>query len=326
MKVLIVCSGNAPNFSFEIHQAFVYDQVNAISKAYPECSFSYYFIKGKGILGYLRNLINIKKQLKNEKVDLIHAHYALSGLLANLQRSIPVVTTYHGSDINNLFSFLLSKFAVGLSYYNIFVSKKLFLKAKTKNNYSIIPCGVDLNIFKVVDKKFARFKMNLKLNSKYILFSGSFENEIKNYQLAKLAVEELKKKQVDVELIELKGYNREEVNLLINAVECVIVTSFKESGPLIVKEAMSVNKCVVSVDVGDVSEVVGETEGYYVSSYSPGEFASGISNALNFSENSGCTNGNGRIIELGLDSGTVAKEIMQVYEYVLHRKLPNTIF
>ena len=30
MKILIVCSGNAKEFTFEIHQAFVYEQAEAI--------------------------------------------------------------------------------------------------------------------------------------------------------------------------------------------------------------------------------------------------------------------------------------------------------
>jgi hypothetical protein len=31
--------------------------------------------------------------------DLIHAHFGLSGLFANLQFLKPVVTTFHGSDV-----------------------------------------------------------------------------------------------------------------------------------------------------------------------------------------------------------------------------------
>ena len=52
MRVLIVCSGNAKNFSFQINQAFIYDQVETIKKIDPTIEFGYFFIKGKGRKGY----------------------------------------------------------------------------------------------------------------------------------------------------------------------------------------------------------------------------------------------------------------------------------
>ena len=56
MKVLIVCSGNAQNFSFEINQAFIYDQVSALTRLNDSIEFDYFFIKGQGPKGYLKNL------------------------------------------------------------------------------------------------------------------------------------------------------------------------------------------------------------------------------------------------------------------------------
>lgn len=56
-------------------------------------------LQGKGINGYFKNL-SAQKKIKEFHPDIIHAHYGLSGLFANLQRKVPVVTTYHGSDIN----------------------------------------------------------------------------------------------------------------------------------------------------------------------------------------------------------------------------------
>ena len=47
MKVLIVCSGNVTNFDIKIHQAFIYDQVEAIKKLDRDIGFDYFFIKGK---------------------------------------------------------------------------------------------------------------------------------------------------------------------------------------------------------------------------------------------------------------------------------------
>ena len=151
--------------------------------------------------------------------DIIHAHYGLSGLFANFQRKVPVVITFHGSDINFPKIRPFSLLAARLSHYNIFVSEKLARKARARKKYVIQPCGVDFNTFYPVDKELARKTLSLWPEKKYILFSGSFNNRIKNAGLAKKAIEILSDK---IELIELKGYSREDVNLLFNALLSIV--------------------------------------------------------------------------------------------------------
>jgi len=307
MKVLVVASGNSNTIS-----PFVQDQINALINNGIEVE--YFPIKGQGINGYLKNRKLLIQKIKEISPDLIHAHYGLSGLLANLQRRIPVITTYHGNDINDLFPHILSMFSIFLSRFNIFVSSKLASKAKIRNDYSIISCGVDLNNFQIIDKKESRNKMGLVLNKKYVLFSSAFSNKLKNYPLAAEAIKLLKFRGNNVELTELKGYSREEVNILMNAVDCILVTSHKESGPLVIKEAMAVSKCAISVDVGDVAEIFNNLDGYYLATKSPNDIADKIQSALSFSKH---TKGRQRIIELGLDLETVAKKIIDVYQRVL---------
>ena len=164
MEILIICSGNVENFRLEIHHAFVFDQINAVGKKYPDVKFDYFYIKGKGILGYLKNLEKLKQKLRNEKFDLIHAHYALSSLLANMQVKVPVVTTYHGSDINFWYLNILSSIVNVRSYQSIFVSEKLkdkILIRRNKDKVHIIPCGIDLDLFYPADKQVARNYFNL---------------------------------------------------------------------------------------------------------------------------------------------------------------------
>ena len=77
---------------------FVVEQMAALRG--QACEVTFFGLKGKGMQGYLKNLPALKRTLKEVLPDVIHAHYGLSGLFANLQRQVPVVTTYHGSDIN----------------------------------------------------------------------------------------------------------------------------------------------------------------------------------------------------------------------------------
>ncbi|MDD3320944.1 MAG: glycosyltransferase [Paludibacter sp.] len=314
MKVLIVCSGNSGRIV-----PFIVEQVVALQSKGVETD--YFLVQQKGILGYLKEKKKLLSKIKSFQPDLIHAHYGLSGLLANLQRQIPVVTTYHGSDINNHKVFLFSKLCMMLSAYNIFVSGKNRKKAnltpgpspKGEGNCDLIPCGVDIEPFKPIDKLEARIQLKLDKDKKYVLFAGSFTNEVKNPELAKQSVNLIE----NVELLELKGYSREQVALLMNAVDCVLMTSFTEGSPQFIKEAMACNCPVVSVPVGDVPDVIENIEGCFISTYEPTDVAVRLKLALEFGKR---TEGRNRIVESGLDSETVAKKIIGVYEKVINAK------
>jgi glycosyltransferase involved in cell wall biosynthesis len=299
MKILIVCSGNSGKIS-----PFILDQVEALKKFY-EIKFDFYLIKGHGIIGYLRNLKNLTNKIKQFNPDIIHAHYGLSSLLANLQRKIPVITTYHGSDINNLKNRFFSQIASLLSNSNIFVNE-LHTKVIIGKRKMLVPCGVDSSIFSPNSNKKNNF--NLRHKTSNILFSSNFKRQVKNYPLAKKAMQN-----INANLIELVGFNRKEVSELINIVDCVLLTSFSEGSPQIVKEAMACNIPVVSTDVGDVKWLFGDEPGYYLTSYDPQDVAEKIKLALDFKEKNGRTNGRQRIIDLGLDSETIANKIVNIY-------------
>ena len=121
MKVLIVARKKENGFA-----PFVTEQVDALKKTGVECR--YFPMEQRGLIGYLRRLPAFKKSIHSFNPDIIHAHYGLCGVFANLQRHVPVVTTYHGSDINNRAVRCLSKFAIRLSAFT-FLSPKRALKS-----------------------------------------------------------------------------------------------------------------------------------------------------------------------------------------------------
>jgi glycosyltransferase involved in cell wall biosynthesis len=59
----------------------------------------------------------------------------------------------------------------------------------------------------------------------------------------------------------------------LNASNVLLLTSLTEGSPNIVKEALACDLPVVSVDVGDVSERIRETEGCYLALSEPGDLA-----------------------------------------------------
>lgn len=289
---------------------FVMEQCNALKKA--GVNVFTHKVTGHGPTGYLKEIFKLQRAIKQIHPDLIHAHYGLSGLCANFQRKVPVVTTYHGSDIHSGGWVLkLSRLAMRLSSYNIFVSEQLYRQSEyDKKNACIISCGIDLDTIQPVDRKKA--KEGIGKTHTFVLFASSFSNNVKNPELAKKSMSLLPQ----TELVELKGYNREEVNLLMNAADCLLVTSHREGGPLVVKEAMACGTPIVSVDVGDVKNVIGDTAGCYIAERNPEDIARKIKLALNFKEK---TRGRQRIVNLGLDNDDIAKKIIEVYQQCLRQ-------
>ncbi len=305
MKLLIVCSGNYSQIS-----PFIKEQAEAIEKRGVE--IDYFLIKGKGLIGYLKNLSSLKKTIREFLPEIIHAHYGLSGLLACLQRKVPVVITFHGCDINRIKLRALSYLASCLSRKNIFVSENLLkrLGLKKNNKNFVIPCGVNHKLFFPTPKENARKKLGLEITKKYILFSSGFDNKIKNYQFC---YQTLVKLNNNVELIELSNRTRNEVYFLMYACDLLMMTSFSEGSPQVIKEALISGLPIISTNVGDVKFMIDDVEGCYIIGTSVKDFADRILQMIKLDKK---TEGRERIIASGLDSESIAKKIIEVYSLV----------
>lgn len=298
---------------------FVTEQARSIAKA--GCIVDTYGVVGKGVRGYLSNLRALKRKIREFKPDLIHAHYGLTGLLCTLQRKVPVVTTYHGSDIHSGGWVLrLSKLCIRRSVFNIFVSEGLLEKVyppKVENSM-IIPCGVDMETFFRIPRSEALRNLNgsgivMDEGRHYVVFAGAFANEVKNPALAKESVA-LLAQEYAVELVELKGYTREQVNWLLNAADCLMMTSHREGSPMVVKEAMAAGCPVVSVDVGDVSLRLGGTKGCHIAEKNPSAIAAAVESTI---KSGARTDGRDWILTEECDTECVAKQLLRVYRKVL---------
>ena len=301
MKILIVASYNKGYFA-----PFIVEQVEALHRI--GCETDLFGITGKGISGYVKGLPALKRKIREYNPDIIHAHYGLSGLFANLQRRVPVVTTYHGSDINEKSVLPFSKLSMALSRFNIFVSQRTIDIARPKNHFALIPCGVELNDLQLTDKIVARERMGLDVDKKYVLFSGSFDNPVKNYPLAKATMDLIP----DAGLIELKSFTREQVTLLMCAADAIIMTSFSEGSPQVIKEAMSCGLPVVSVDVGDVGMLLSGVLPSFICARDPERLASSLSDAFGYR-----TNGRDKIVDLCMRNYDVAAKLNHIYNSIV---------
>lgn len=307
MKVLIVAVDKGGHFV-----PFVEEQMHALQA--KGCVVERFGVKGKGVLGYLKCMPALHRKIKQFAPDVIHAHYGFSGLLSNLQFKIPVVTTYHGSDINNPQALRFSKMSMALSDFNVFVSQKTMDIAGVKRKCGLIPCGVDVASFVAVDKEKAKEELHFSQLRKYVLFAGAFDVPVKNAPLAQQAIALLD----NVSLVELKGYTRKEVLLLMQAVDAFLMTSHTEGSPQVVKEAMLCGCPIVSVDVGDVSERIAGVEGCYIAERTPQDLAEKLTKAMNFE---GRTNGRDKLLSEGFDNAQIAEQLLDVYRKVTKKNI-----
>lgn len=302
MRILFICSKNKGWIV-----PFIAEQAESIRNLGHDVEF--FCVEGKGVKGYLKCWAPLKKKINEYKPDIIHAHYGLCGLLANFQRKIPVVTTYPGSDINDSKVRPFSIISIKLSKYNLFMGTRQMDKVKRylNKNSEILRYGIMADNFIPMNKSVARERMGLNQDDKLVIFAGKFANKVKNAELAKQAVAQLDA----VKLMELTGgYTKQEMCYLMNSVDAAIMTSHSEGSPQFIKEVMACGCPIVSVDVGDVAEVVNEVDGCYITDRNPENIASALKKAIFFE---GKTNGRDRILELGLTNEQVAEKLIKIY-------------
>ena len=117
MKILLVCSGN------EGTSTIIKEFASSIIRKGIEVD--YFYVKGRGFYGYLNNLSSLKKKIRQENYDIVHAMFGLCGMLSVLQRVCPVIITFMGCDVNRNDLRVISRLAMKFSSYNIFVDQRL---------------------------------------------------------------------------------------------------------------------------------------------------------------------------------------------------------
>jgi teichuronic acid biosynthesis glycosyltransferase TuaC len=262
--------------------------------------------------------------------DTVHGHYGLWCLISRLQWTTPVVASFLGDDLQGTVKSdgsYSNKAALVVHVSRwlsrrvdavIVKSKSMKEKAHSKGNIFVIPNGVNFEMFRPMDRVDARVQLGWDSERFYILFSNDPEIPVKNFPLATAAIERLQARGISAELVIANGIPHAKVALYMNACNALILPSFVEGSPNVVKEAMACNIPVVASNVGDVLQVIGHTRGCSVCAFDPEAFADGLEEALRHTEPT-----TGRADIAHLEISVVAKQVIEIYELIRRKRIKS---
>ena len=209
--------------------------------------------------------LSIRRIGRSFRPDLVHAHYGtVTAMLCACFSPVPVVITFRGSDLNpvdvgggarGVVGRLLSQCAILRAARVICVSANLKDRLWWgTERVVVIPDGIDLGIFHPRARDEARRQLGWPVEDRIVLFNVG-DPRIKRLDLAQAAFRRAQLVRPDLRLELIDGRQLpDRMALLLNAADCLLLTSDHEGSPNIVKEALACNLPVVSVNVGDVAE------------------------------------------------------------------------
>jgi len=264
MKILHI-TNNYPTKKYPAFGIFVKEQIESLAKKGIDSDV--FFINGRerGKIEYVRSIVKLHHYIKKKSYDVIHCHHCFSGiiyLMSGLFLFNRGVLSYQNSPKNEC----------GQLMYQL--NKILFEKIIFKHmeicdsKVEYVPNGVNTDIFRPIDKKYAKKVVGLCEDKRYVLFMDSYNlRRQKRVDRFKKVINILREKynHSDVEPIVLTNVKRDLVPFYICSSDLHLITSDFEGSPNSVKECMACGIPVVSTPVGDVKSLIGDVPGCFIS-------------------------------------------------------------
>lgn len=310
---------------------FIQQQIEALRRIDLDVDVLLVKRREEGMCTYAGLPAMLRKAVARFKPDLVHVMYGgiMSWLVSRGVRDRPIVVTFHGSDllgqayerpVRRLLGacgVIASRQAAARCDGIVVVAAHLskYLPENIPSSHiQVIPCGIDLDLFKPNDRALCRERLGWKQDVFHILFQNTGD-PVKRPELASAAVGCLRALGVKAELHWLRGVAYEQVPIWLSASDVFLVTSHHEGSPTIVKEALACNLPIVSVRVGDIPQRIQKIVGCYLSAPDAMELAV---NLQKVQLNSGRIEGRNEAYLVSVDR--CARLLSQFYVQVVGRR------
>jgi glycosyltransferase involved in cell wall biosynthesis len=177
---------------------------------------------------------------------------------------------------------------------------------------SVLPSGVDPRVFAPEPRDDARRKLGWDDTDRVVLFNSGHDVLIKRLDLAKAAFEKARRRVPALRMEILDGKIRPALLPdLMNAADCLLLTSECEGSPTVAQEALACGLPIVSVEVGDIVERLEGVDASTVASPDAATLAIAIQSMVDPPRRS---NGREKIGEFS--SQQIASRLKEIYEEI----------
>jgi len=247
VRVLVV-TNFVPDAGAPQRGRWIEDQVGAVRQLGVEVEL---FAFPPGRQSYLPATRRLRRLLRGERFDLVHAHYGLVGWCARLAGARPLAVSFHGTDVRHPLVGPLSRRLAWRADLVVAVSHGLFAAEGGRPGLpkvpasAVLPCGPDLARFRPLPRPEARRRLGLDPAGRYLLFPANPRRPEKRHDRARRLAEAC-----DAELLTGGSIEPEQMPIWMNAANAVLVTSEHEGFGLVCVEALACDVPVLSTPVG----------------------------------------------------------------------------
>lgn len=320
-KVLIVTSA-WPTPERPTYGIFIQRQVQSVIARGIDCEVL--FVRGnESILAYVvATAMLLGWSLRSRRrYRLVHAH-GEAALPARFYLGAPLLISYLGSDVNGaagvdgtvsrawrLRSGILRMAAHGA---RATITKSARMQTRLppgpRSRNLVLPSGVNRDLFIPQPRAQARAALGWDEHEPVVLFAASPSIPNKRFALAQAACDHAAAKIGTIRLEVADAIPPEQMPRLMNAADCLILTSVAEGSSNVVKEALACNLPVVATAAGDAPELLAGVRGCAVCEPSPEALGDALARSLTAGERS---DGREHTAELG--EGRIADRLVGLY-------------
>ena len=226
--------------------SFVRDQVRALQRIAGLDVQLHAFAPG-GVGGYARAGRELRRRFRGQRFDIGHAHFGLSAWPALAVGAAHRLVTLHGNDHYNPRSRKITTAVLGRMDL-VGTPTAAFASevpgAGIRRDVAILPCGVDVERFRPLDRRAAREQLGLDPRGRYLLFPYDPARVTKRVDRARELAGD------DAQLLTMGTVAPEDVPTWVNAANAVVCPSEWETFGLACIEALACDVPVLARPTG----------------------------------------------------------------------------